>query len=329
MGRFVGLLSNNSQGNGPFFPNLNGLTFVIDYIPPNLDLSRLYCSPNLRNFTLLINPYAVKNPEDLKLFDRMISRLPPSLEHLVVRCGRQDSELLRNRLSSFVLKCGSSLKRLNTSVPLSKEAILHLINLPNLADWETSQAPDKNLKSFPPSLERFRIETPEALGWIVAPPHKVSVGQNNSALARPHIAARDNLKSLEIGPGITVDSKLLSCLLPLRNLTYLMVAGTCVKKTCNFGWTDDNIHDLTFALRRLQFLYFQHLCSSNTCKSTVASLVSISVNCLDLGELQIHLNTKNIVSDMNRLIQEGTLDKRPECNVVIKRLSVIPPPPPS
>ena len=325
--RFFRLLSNNLQENGPFFPNLYRLSFTISYIPPDLDLSPLHRSPNLRIFTLTLYPGAVINQKDLELFGKMISLFPPSLEYLVVMGGRTELEPLSNGLSSFVLGCGSSLVQFKIPVPLSNEAILRLIKLPNLKIWATSQGPHKGVKSVPPSLKWFQIGSSEALGWIdiLAPRHKVGKGQNNSAPARPHTTAGDNLESLEIGPGITVNSELLYYLLPFRKLTHLEVTGTCVEGICNFGWTDDNIRDLAAALPCLQSLHLGFPCSSNTCKNTVASLVSISVNCSNLEDLRIHFNTKDIVSHMNRLIQEGTLDKRPKCNVVIKGLSVIPP----
>ena len=69
--------------------------------------------------------------------------------------------------------------------------------------------------------------------------------------------------------------------------------------------TDDDMEGLTAELPRLKGLELGIPCPSNSCNTTVASLLPISVHCLDLTTIGAHFNTRTIVGDVQRLLNEG------------------------
>jgi len=79
--------------------------------------------------------------------------------------------------------------------------------------------------------------------------------------------------------------------------------------------TDDNVNDLTPALPRLKTLEFGTPCGLNSCETTVASLLSISVRCLDLTVLSTHFHTLTIVKDTQRLLDEGSGRGKAKCKL--------------
>ena len=56
-------------------------------------------------------------------------------------------------------------------------------------------------------------------------------------------------------------------------------------------------------------------CKFNLCDTTVASLLSISVHCLDLTALETHFNTEMIVSDIKRLLDGGAGRDKAKCKL--------------
>ena len=77
-----------------------------------------------------------------------------------------------------------------------------------------------------------------------------------------------------------------------RNLVALSVYTDCFDSGSRvFHLMDDDIEDLAFTLPKLNSLQLGHPCHFDTCNTTVASLLSISVHYLDLTVLQTYLNT--------------------------------------
>jgi len=63
------------------------------------------------------------------------------------------------------------------------------------------------------------------------------------------------------------------------------------------GWkaaTDNDVENLAATLPRLKCLEFSQPCGSNSCNTTVASLMSVSIHCLGLKHLETHFNTLTI-----------------------------------
>jgi len=75
------------------------------------------------------------------------------------------------------------------------------------------------------------------------------------------------------------------------------------------------MENLAAALPRLKHLRLGQPCRSNTCNTTVASLVSISVRCLDLTVLETHFNTLTIVDDVRGLLDGGAGRDQAKCKL--------------
>ena len=78
---------------------------------------------------------------------------------------------------------------------------------------------------------------------------------------------------------------------------------------------DNNMENLVTALPQLESLELGDVCELNSCNTTVTSLLSISLHCLDLTILEVHFNTQTIVSDMRRLLDGGTGRDRAKCQL--------------
>jgi len=227
----------------------------------------------------------------------MISLLPASLENLSFLCGRGKEEPLRDALSSFVCRCGPSLRTFYVHTQLSEAAIHHLMRLPNLRHWSTHQKPPRTIPtSIFPSLERLCIEDPAALVWL----HLLTSPENGTAqdgfvTATSHPIITKTFKSLECPSDTTLDSTLVSSIIKFRNLVTLEVQVHCSSVgACIFQLTDDDIENLAIGPPHLESLRLGQPCSFDTCKATVAAPISISVQCLDLTVLETHFNTLDI-----------------------------------
>ena len=101
-------LSSNSPG-GLLFPRLESLEWDIHQTDAPLPFFRLFLSPRLHYVGL--STYLPKIPEDLLTpLVEMISLLPTSLEYLSLMCGEGEDELLNDAVSSFICRCGPSLR---------------------------------------------------------------------------------------------------------------------------------------------------------------------------------------------------------------------------
>ena len=114
---------------------------------------------------------------------------------------------------------------------------------------------------------------------------------------------KESLRSLDIRnlSGYTFDTSFISPIQIFRNLISLRVQVYCGDggddSRCAFKLNDDNIKELAVALSQLESLFLGHPCSKNTCATTVACLLPISVYCIKLRNLEIHFNTTNILDD--------------------------------
>ena len=78
---------------------------------------------------------------------------------------------------------------------------------------------------------------------------------------------------------------------------------------------DDDVEDLAAALPRLTRVKLLEPCRLNSCKTTISSLLSLSIHCLGLKVLETHFNTRTIASDMQRLFDGGFGHDKPKCKV--------------
>ena len=238
-------------------------------------------------------------------------------------CGWGEEEPLKDATSSFVHQRGSLLRRFRSCVPLSEAAIHHLMQLPNLRSLIFAQGPPRTIPpSIFTSLERLRLHELAALPWLhLLASHKEFILQNGSAPATSHVNIRKTLRYISCPLDTTIDSTFLSSILKFRNLVALRL-GTYFYRVggCAFHLTDDNMEKLAASLHRLKSLQLKQPCGSNSRNTTVASLISISIHCPDLTDLETHFNTLTIVGDIQRLIDGGYGRNSAKCE--LRRLVV-------
>ena len=68
---------------------------------------------------------------------------------------------------------------------------------------------------------------------------------------------------------------------------------------------------MTMALPQLQSLLLGYPCGKNTCATTVACLLPISVHCPKLQSLNIHFNTTTIVDDLKNISEDPQFQELP------------------
>ena len=313
-------LSQLSRGSpdGLLFPKLEWLHWDVYDAGGALPFFRLFLSPHLRRISFDRNPDYDIPLDQVAALAQFISVLPTSLESLDIYFFHGQEEPIKDALSSFVCRCGPSLRGFNTIGPLSDVAILHLMQLPNLSRLKTDQGPPQ-VTSTPvlQSLEQFHLWRERALPWLhflassgrVTPP-------KGSGSTTSHAPTREKLKSLDLPDDTIIDSAFLSSVVIFRNLVKLQVDKWFYgAEGCLFRLTDDNVADLAAALPRLKSLRLGHPCRLNTCKTTVASLMAISVRCLDLLLLETHFNVQTIVGDMQSLLDGGAGHNKAKCQL--------------
>ena len=314
-------LSRNSPG-GILFPKLEWLHWDWDVGERSVPLTffRLFISSHLKRVTLNTRPSQSDAHipwRQLAALVQLISVLPTSLESLSLLCGPEKDGPLRDAISSLVCRCGPFLRRFDTCVHLSEAAIHHLTQLPNLRHWSTIQCPPRTvpLPIFP-SLENLRLEKQAAAPWVhLLASHERGTPRNGLTPATTLTDARVTLTSLYF-VSATLASSLLSSIAKFRDLVTLYVWTDCSDVgSCTFRLKDENVGDLAASLPRLVNLQLGRPCHSNSCHTTVTSLLSISSHCLDLITLETHFNTQTIVGDMQCLVNGGAGRDKAKCKL--------------
>ena len=101
--------------------------------------------------------------------------------------------------------------------------------------------------------------------------------------------------------GFIIDASFTSPIQKFRNLFQLRVRVCCHGGRCTFRLNNDDVTKLVMALPQLGDLLLGFPCAENTCATTAACLLSISVYCVKLGALEVHFNTTNIVNDLKNI----------------------------
>jgi len=316
---------------GGWFPALQDLNWYI--AESNLPLTELFFSPNLKKISVYPSFLWGRSgipPDVLPAITSTIFTLPTStLQSLMVFPSEPWSHMTRwadftTSLSSAVLRCGPSFTEFISMVPLSGAAVDHLMRLPHLSTCHIDGPPPSYSPSdlpliFPPltnlalraGFVREWLPLLERLGSCSMPPSKV----------------KESLKSLKF-PSPVVDATSTSLIQTFCNLVDLNVDSSCSRRTgegpCIFKLNDDNVTKLVMALPQLESLLLGRPCSDNTCATTVACLLQISVHCVKLRTLGIHFNTTNIADDLWNISYDPRyqeLHSRPRCK--LSRLEVL------
>ena len=100
----------------------------------------------------------------------------------------------------------------------------------------------------------------------------------------------------------TIDASFASTIQIFRNLVSLCVQVDCHDEgdhgLCVFKLNNDDVNKLAMALPQLEWLLLGDPCGENTCATTIACLLLLSVHCVELQWLKIHFNTTNIADDL-------------------------------
>ena len=310
----------NSPPDG-WFPAVQKLTWYIT--KSNLPYAYMFFSLHLKSISIHAAQILTLTgcPSGLlPTLTSIISTLPTSsLQFLSVNIphlGELPRQYFTDSMSSVILRCGSSLTTYNSSIPLSKAAVNHLIQLPNLHSLLVrGPPPDYPASSLPlvfPPLTDLHLAEGAAHGWL----RLLERLDGTTSTIRgviPLSEAKESLKFLHVQdpPGFTIDASLIPPVRNFRNLTVLDIDTYCGggKDRCAFKLNNDNIAELAAALPQLQSLLLGHACSRNSCVTSAACLLSISVHCVKLESLEIHFNTTHFVEDLKNISNDPRFEQ--------------------
>lgn len=236
----------------------------------NLSFLPGFLSPHLTNVIITTNTFPHPNEAvdiwDEELPDEVVPKmrsaikmLPSSLQSLEIQLGGVPETRLTEEISAFVLGCGESLREFSTNLVLSTQAIVHLMKLPNLCVFVTEQAPPQvtelihngvpdGVVSLFPALDILDIRSEAALEWL-----PLFEAKNDST--PPWIMASGSLPMVIYRhPTLSVDSPLISRLLPLADLTRVLFDMECLWRPCASKLTDQDMERLAIALPKLESL---------------------------------------------------------------------------
>ena len=289
---------------------------------PNTPHADLFLSPCLKEVFIYPSHWRLTEiPHDIiPAVASTISALPSTLRSLRVhRIG--SSVDLKDSLSSVALRCGPSLVEFTSPGPLSDVAVNHLIHFPNLGIWGVEGPPPSySALSLPPTfppLVEFTLEGCAARGWLSLL-ERLEDRDASTRGATPLSRAKESLETLTIrsAPGLIIDISFTSPIFIFRNLVNLRALVVCHEGQCIFRLDNDNVTELAMAMPQLESLFLGYPCFRNTCTTTIACLLPISVYCVKLQKLSIHFNTANIVDDLKNISEDPRSHERhslPRC----------------
>ena len=301
---------------GGWFPALQDLSLSI--AESDLPYADLFFSPRLKKIRIYVS-WPRNNTAlplgSLPTLASIISASPTScLEKISVDANHQAMPWahFKDSFSSVILRCGPSFTECESPIPLSDAALNHLIHLPHLHTWRIYGPPPTYPTSslplvFPP-LRELALGKGAACGWFTLL-RRLEGGASTTQGVTPLSRAKESLKVLraEDMSGVNVDPSFVSTFRRFRNLVCINVQDFCRREynngQCNFKLNNDNIAELAMALTQLQSLVLGYPCSKNTCLTTVACLLPISVHCSKLERLEIHFNTTSIVDDLRNIME--------------------------
>ena len=305
----------SSDGTPPALPlHLWGLDWRLNEV--NLSFILNFLSPHLTTVIITVGtrrafpPVAGKTvwpkmPDDVvPVMCSAIKLFPPSPQIVRIRLGFGLETRLTNEFSTFVLGCREALQELATNVVLSIQAIVHLMKLPNLYAWTTEQGPPQVVDlirhgvpdgpvSLFPSLESLDLRGETAFRWL-------SLFKANKSCSPPWIMVGGVLLNVTCNnTAIPIDSSLVSRFLPFTGLVELRIRTDCLFRPCVSKFTDEDVERLAIALPKLEAISLgKRPCLSDTCPTTIRSLLSFSIHCLKLRYLNIHFRAANLWANM-------------------------------
>jgi hypothetical protein len=216
-------------------------------------------------------------------------------------------------VSSAILRCGPSFTKLSVPVPLSDAAVQHIMRLPGFTQWGARNGPpdvsDLSLPDTFPKLERLWIFEKASLKWL--PFFKANTLRTLSGRvdhAPSNRGPGQNLTHLNSWESVPIDAAFMSPIMLFHRLVDLDLCAPCSGTGgCAFGLTDDDVAEMAVALPNLVVARLGEVCSANTCRTTVASLLILSTHCRNLDNLEIHFSTRDILHDLKSIPEDPRL----------------------
>ena len=290
----------------------------------NLPFYRFLISPKLTSLTLAYSSFPPKSmEEELSIIQPVIMGLETfPLQRLNLKLDIPGaSGQMEPVISSAVLRCGPALKDLFINSPLSDAAVQHIMQLPNLDAWATANGPPRTPNLSPsnifPRLHDLSLASEASLEWLTLftkTTRRIPSGHNS--YASPNRGPVQRLTRLVVHPRVPIDAVFMTPIMLFRELIFLSLTPTCspsptATAICTFSLTDGDVAEIAAALPRLQEARFGIACRANSCKTTVASLISFSTSCRNLKYLMIHVNTTNLRNDLESVSTDSRLDSLP------------------
>jgi len=298
-----------------WFPALQYLPWPIT--EANLSYIELFFSPHLKRILIYSSWSDSEVPHDIfPAIALTISILPTSALQTIL-AGDDYPEVLwvylKDSFSSVILRCGPSFTKLVSPIQLTDAVTNHLLRLPNLNTWRVGgPPPNYSASSFPPAfppLTKLILRGDAARGWVSLF-NRIEDHAYATQGRTPLSELKKSLESLKVEAHLDpiLDASFASQIKLFRNLVSLAIDAHCHDmdgvRQCIFKLNNEAVAELAMALPQLEYLFLGRPCFEDTCATTVACLLSISVHCLKLKELQIHISTTNIVDDLKNISED-------------------------
>ena len=279
----------------------------------NLPHADLFLSPHLTDISLSASSSWLNSgfPRDvLPAVASAINAFPTSaLRSLCINPAMPPAGL-RGPLSSVVLRCGPSLTKFVSPIPLSDAATNHLIQLPHLHTWHTKGpplvCPPSSMPLVFPPLVELALRDRTTCGWLSL----LNRSEQSVLITQGSFGVRESLRSLIIWnlSDSVLDVSLVSQIHIFHNLISLTIQICCQYRhrgLCGFKLNNYDVAKLAIALPQIETLVLGYMCSDNTCATTVACFLPISARCTKLQYLKIHFNTTKIIDDLKNVLEDS------------------------
>jgi len=160
-----------------------------------------------------------------------------------------------------------------------------------------------------PSPKHLNLKTEESLEWI---PLLGEIARQTPSGQPSSRGLGQNLITLNSSADARIGAAFMSPITEFHGLLNLKLGSSCSSTGgCAFNLTDDDIAGIAAALPHLRRANFGRVCSANSCRTTVSSLVSLSTLCRELNLLEVHFNTINLLGDLEAVLTAPRPDDFP------------------
>ena len=246
----------------------------------------------------------------------IVSLIPTgNLTHLRLEFMGDDDPSLGAVLHNLLDEASETLRSVTLDGELSISVTDKLLQLPNLRYFDV-QLPRARISPpavVLPSLEKLDVSYGEAWSWHIlenipnlvlqkllviftgsSPTYLQTLGSSlvNANVERTLTSITCTSENI-----IPLTEAGIRPLLSFGRLTKLELVASCTASQCGVKLDDSIISDLAVALPQLEHLGLGSTpCDASTSDVTIASLVALSTNCVNLDYLRLHFNTNDIIT---------------------------------